>query len=248
MKNDHEALNTTNLKADISYIHEGMGVGAAAEGLFQLEDKTNFILHNGMSTVEIGCGQMELTRKVMLDCEAHAYAIDIYIDPSRCGELRSACAEKNVVHLFHPYECDISHEELNYEESSMDAGFCTETIEHLSNPYFMVAQMKKWLKHDAPFVLAFPRPEDNLGYGGGKHAHIYPGFLLKEPFQHFMKQMYFKLVHYHENGSSGWYVYGNYKEEGVLDVFSMGSGNYEDDKMFVELDAWTPSWAKENKE
>ena len=81
-------------------------------------------------------------------------------------------------------------------------------------------------------------PEDNLGYGGGEHAHIYPGFLRRDSFERFMKQLYFKQVARVENGSSAWYVFRNYKGDGVVDAFSIVSGNYTEEELFSCLDSF----------
>jgi len=88
------------------------------------------------------------------------------------------------------------------------------------------------LEHDGLLLMAFPMPENNFGYGGGQHAHVYPGFLERESYEIFMKQMYFRAMKRGENGASAWYAWRNYKGPGVVDVFRIVSGNYEEDQLF----------------
>ena len=115
----------------------------------------------------------------------------------------------------------------------IDWAYCLETPEHLANPYFAFAEVKRVLKHGGKFVLAFPRPESNLGYGGGKHPQVYPGFLQKDSFERFMMQLYFKKIQRDVHGDSAWYLYENIKEgEDFFDTFFMIKGNYTEDKLY----------------
>lgn len=235
----HKTLQQINDTALNSYACEGLGIGAAAEALDELEKYTGFRLREGHRVIEVGPGQMELVRRVPLLRAAMIDAFDIVIDAVRIDALRTELSEMGRdPSLFNIHLCDVSHDRFVHEHDLYDAAFCTETIEHLSNPYHMVSNVKRGLKHGGYFVLAFPMPEDNLGYGGGKHAHVYPGFLLREPFEHFMRQMFFKQVHRHANGSSAWYIFKNYKGPGVVDVFSMTSQNYDDARIFECLEAY----------
>jgi len=109
----------------------------------------------------------------------------------------------------------------------------------------MIAELKAAMKHGAVFVLSFPMPEDNgpysgredEGYGPGNHAHVYPGFLLRESFERFMMQMYFRLEFRMQNGSSAWYVFRNYAKDDMVDPFKMISGNYTPQALYGCLHA-----------
>lgn len=228
----NKLLQQINDTAHNSYATQGLGIGAADEALGELEKYTDFRLCAGMAAVEIGCGEMKLVRKIAIERKARIDAYDLVVDSERLGALLAEAREVGVRNMISVMPTDVCHDRFISDHDIYDAAFCTETIEHLSNPYFMVSNVKRGLKHGGYFVLSYPMPEDNLGYGGGKHAHVYPGFLLREPFEHFMRQMYFKQVHRHANGSSAWYVFKNYKGPGVTDVFSMTSANYDDERMF----------------
>ena len=146
------------------------------------------------------------------------------------------------------YELDVSHERIQCTPNTFDFAFCTESVEHFSNPYFAFANVKKALKHGGVFVVAFPMPEDNgwasgvpdHGFGSGEHAHVYPGLLLRDSFNLFMRQLYFQEIQGWDNGSTHWSIWANFKHETNVDVFAMGSGNYTEEQLFGRLDAWTP--------
>jgi ubiquinone/menaquinone biosynthesis C-methylase UbiE len=167
---------------------------------------------------------------------------EIGCDPVSGVDIAESCWEQSWVKDFlrqghqHIVIQDCSHTALPFDDDTYDFAFCTETIEHLSNPFFMVSEVKRVLKHNGIFVLAFPMPEDNLGYDGGEHAHIYPGFLLQEPFELFMKQLYFKIRHHRKNGSSAWYTFQSYKQRGVVSAFDMGHSNYTEAELFKCLE------------
>lgn len=217
-----------------SYKHQGPGCGDQGRGIEYLDEKSGedipklVPLINGAVCLDVGFGMCETIEKLILDYRCRlAYGVDI----------AEACSDSPVVKRLDPHKkclwiLDVSHTVLPIQDNAVDIAFCTETIEHLSNPFYMFAEVKRVLKHGSLFVLSFPRPEDNLGYGGGEHAHIYPGFLRKEYFAHFCKQMYFKELFRLENGSSGWYILKNFKAEGVTDVFEMASGNYSEERLF----------------
>lgn len=243
---NHDAVSPTrraiNLTAEACYREEGAGIGAGGEALRVLEQRTTFKLLRGMRVAEVGCASLQLAH-VVLPLGVDYRGVDIHLEDSDLRQvetLRTGLGE--ACGTFEVDEGDVSHYQVPifHNDDQYDAVFCTETIEHLSNPYFMCAQVKRALKPGGVFVLAFPRPEDNLGYGGGKHAHVYPGFLLRDSFELFMRQLFFKQVHRHENGSSAWYVFANYKGYGIVDVFSMTTGNYDDATLFEHLDAYQP--------
>ncbi len=223
-------MGKINPTAHLSYVYEGAGIGSDAGALDVLEEYTYERITSEHTCIEIGFGHGFLVEKLVEErCVKMMHAIDICekcLLEERIQNLLP-CANINVLIQ------DCSH--VGYpliQDSSVDFAFCTETIEHLSNPYFMVANVKRILKHGGWFVLAFPMPEDNLGYDGGEHAHVYPGFLLKESFDRFMLQLYFKQRHRHANGSSAWYIFQNYKGEGMCDTFKVISGSNTEEHFF----------------
>ena len=234
MSPNEDAMNRINPTAREAYKQEGPGVGAGAGALEWCERLSGKKPEKGDFILEVGAGQCELLielaqREIMT-----------------CGvDIAEACLAKlegvspDVMKFLRLHICDVSHDKLPWPTNTFDFAFCTETIEHVANPYYMVSEVKRTLRHGGLFVLAFPMPEDNLGYGGGQHAHVYPGFLTKDSFERFMRQMYFKFVNRQANGSSAWYAFKNYKGEGMVDVFHMIAGNYENERdLYGVLDDW----------
>lgn len=233
-------LQQSNLTAAHNYKHQGPGVGAGSGALEYVERAINFRLSERTRVLEIGAGAGEF----LVACAtrgATAYGVDI---AEACVKHINTVVHKTPLRKkIAVLTQDISHEPLAVDDNSFDLAACTETIEHLSNPYHMVAEVKRTLVHDGLFVVAYPQPDRNLGYGGGQHAHIYPGFLKKESFELFMRQLYFKRLHGYENGSSDWSIWANYKGPGVVDAFAMGSGNYDERELYAPLDNWTSKWS-----
>jgi len=223
-----------NLPVDCmqAYSTEGEGIGADAGAIEVMEKNTLHRLQVDSRVLEIGFGAgyciLECLRRCPMGKVCGIDAAQMSLDGT-LERVRVAQANENDTLTASPslYLLDVSHHFVSWQESSFDFAFCTETIEHVANPFYMVSNVKRVLRAGGVFVLAFPSPLDNLGYGSGKHAHIYPFFLVPESFERFMMQLYFKLDFKMQNGSSMWYVYRNYKGPEMVDVFKMISGNYE---------------------
>ncbi len=74
------------------------------------------------------------------------------------------------------------------KEGYFDAAFCFETLEHLTNPYSCLMEVKKCLKKDGILYLSIP-------HQATEHNTIYPGLLYPvQNFITFLKQMAFEIV------------------------------------------------------
>ena len=239
---------------------EGPGTGAGGEALDRLREYADIDVPKRSACFEIGFGRGDLIKRLITERNCSAIAVDCsiaswqslvtwaYTQPVE--QIHDVCAyipsmkewEENANNIMlYAAHADVSHMWIDNHTAVHDVcdfAFCTEAIEHLANPYYAVALAKRLLKHGGVFMLSFPMPEDNLGYGGGEHAHVYPGFLTKDSFERFMRQLYFKQTMRRENGSSAWYVFKNYKGEGVHDVFSVISGNFTEEQLYGVLDRW----------
>jgi len=135
-----------------------------------------------------------------------------------------------------PLLLDVSHDRIPFVDDFFDYAYCTETYEHLTNPYHATAEVKRVLKHGGKFCVSHPKPEETLGYLAGMHAQVYPWWLMKKSFARFMMQMYFAQLAYEENGTTAWYVYRNIKEvpDGyrMINPFVMGWGNYKPEETY----------------
>lgn len=227
------SIDRANSRAAANYSREGAGIGADAEALKVLEEYTSERVQENHTCLEIGFGQGKLVEQLACHRRAKVIGFDIAM-----ASLHADSAQRAIACGAQLYVMDASHEEIGLPDDYAHYAFCTETIEHLSNPFFMCAEVKRVLVHGGYFTLSFPMPEDNLGYGGGQHAHVYPGFLRQDSWESFCRQLYFKSVHFHSNGSSAWYVLKNYKGPGVKDVFSMTSANYDERELFQCLEGF----------
>lgn len=78
-----------------------------------------------------------------------------------------------------------------------DAGFCLETLEHLTNPYNCLAEIKKIVKENGDIYISIPC--ENVW-----HNAIYPGLLWpKENFEQFLGQMALPIIEYYR-WNQGW--------------------------------------------
>lgn len=247
MNNFRDRVNAT---ASFNYMTEGPGVGAGAGALEWLEANTTFRVSKDSSVLEVGFGAGEF----LMACAkrgADAYGVDIcracadhakveheamyrteYFAAQKKGQIKST----EVPFTFDIL--DVSHDQIESGDNSRNIVVCTETIEHVANPLFMLADVKRILIHGGLLVLAFPMPESNEGTGPGKHMHVLPGLLYRPHFEKFMRQMYFKQIARTENGDSAWYAFLNYKGEGVIDPFAVCSGNYDEQQLYGMLDTW----------
>lgn len=231
-----DELRRANATGHANYSMEGPGIGADGQA-WALADKIKPI-SPGEFIIEIGYGQGYLLEQAIIH---GCWAMGIDIAPAAEADgrgIENIRARAGVLDQLDLRCLDSSHDPIPAPDDHFDHAFCTETIEHLSNPYFMCCEIKRVLKHGGTFTLAFPDCLDNLGYSGGEHAHIMPGWLTEENFEIFVRQLYFKVVHKYQNGSSLWWVLKNYKREGVVDVFRMTSGNYTEGDLFGCLEEW----------
>ena len=188
--------------------------------------------------LECGFGQGELIRK-LASLGNEVVGLDIG------GASHSQAKEKGTDKIAKLHYLDISHEIFPYTDNYFDEVYCLECIEHLESPGHMFREVKRVLKPDGFFILAFPRFEDNGDFLSGRHAHFYPGFLLKHSFRLFCDQMYFKLLKYKENGSSSWVWLKNIKTGNEIGTQEIIRGNFSYEQLFSHLHD-EEAWKEEN--
>lgn len=196
----------------------GIGMGAT-----MITDHV-IVRPSGCRILEIGFGQGDLI--VELGSDNEMYGVDV-------GWLSHEIALSKGLHeratlLW----MDACTERLPFMDDFFDIVFCTETIEHMANPLFMLEQVKTKLRGDGQVVVSFPEEEDKLGYEAGKHAYVYPGLFQRNSFRRFMMQMYFVQEFYHLNGGTALYVFRNVKEEGQAHPFHVTRHNYDEAELY----------------
>lgn len=230
-----------NPSAKLAYITEGEGIGMNRDALETIKTFTGVQVCEAHKFLDIGFGEgYSLINALRGKCK---YVVGVDICPASLESAKKLLNADDIKKLVKENDAkvitrllDISDEPLPFETDTFDVVICTECIEHLANPYRMVSEAKRVMKHDALFVIAFPMPENNFGYGGGEHAHVYPGFLQRDSFEIFMRQMFFRAKLRAENGATAWYAYRNFKGDGVLDTFKIISGNYDEAELFKCVD------------
>ena len=216
-----KTLKKINCTAKETYKFQGAGIGTGEEASKRYPpDKDAFVL-------DIGFGDCKLVKNIE-QYTHHIFGIDIAE-----ASIEKANKEGLTQRFFVPLNLDVSHDKIPFVDNFFDYVYCLETMEHLSNPFFVVAEIKRVLKHNGKFIITFPMPEKNLGYEGGQHAHVYPGFLQRESFKQFMMQLYFKCFEHIENGDTSWNVYINKKEgDMVFDAFHIITDNATKEELY----------------
>jgi 2-polyprenyl-3-methyl-5-hydroxy-6-metoxy-1,4-benzoquinol methylase len=72
-----------------------------------------------------------------------------------------------------------------------DAAFCLETLEHLTNPYNCLAEIKKIVKENGEIYISIP-------HANVWHNYIYPALMIdRSNFEQFLGQMALPVIEYH---------------------------------------------------
>jgi len=226
---DTELQNSGFFNSVYEQLEGQRGIGAA-ESVNEFDP-----LPSGKRVFEVGFGQGRLAR-ALIDRGNKYYGIDVG-KASIEGAIKEGFIDQGTFLYM-----DVCTGRFPFIDNFFDYCYMTETIEHLENPYHVFAEVKRVLKGEGIFIISFPRPEDNFGYSGGEHAHMYPGFLLKYGFRHFLNQTYFRVLKYGENGSSAWYKLQNVKTGNEVGVHVMIQGNYDEKELYGGLRG---SWNEE---
>ena len=190
----------------------------------------------GSRALELGFGQGEALRKLKgLGC--HVWGID-----GGRASLEGACnpnaeepGKAKPGGFIDEIPClwmDISRDKFPFLDNFFDVVFCTETIEHLENPYHAMCEAKRVLRPSGTLVISFPRYEDNGGYDGGEHAFVYPGLFTREGASRFFMQLYFRRLFYDENGATAYMVFENVKQANQTDPITVTMGNYKEEDLY----------------
>lgn len=138
---------------------------------FLVEDlKLNSLINQKIA--DVGCGLGFIFNKLNPEIQQNYYGYD-------GTELESA--------PFHYHQVDLDNFSTNKKEF-FDAVFCFETLEHLTNPYSCLLEIKNSLKKEKLLYLSIPHQNTT-------HNTIYPGLLYPvQNFVVFLKQMAFEVV------------------------------------------------------
>lgn len=227
-----------NRTAEEAYALERPGIGAGDTAFTYLKQLCNVEPSSAHTVLDVGFGSGGTLRAardagcpVVCGVDIAQSCLDSFAEqegvPQYTGK-ETAYGNGNII----VHKLDVSHDPLPFGDDMFNIVCCTETFEHLTNPYHAMSEMKRVLQHDGLLLMSFPMPEANYGYAGGEHAHVYPGFLEQESYEIFMRQMYFRAKSRLENGASAWYAWRNYKGEGVRDFIHVIAANYTEAELF----------------
>lgn len=123
---------------------------------------------------DVGCGLGFIYNRLHLDVQKNYYGFDgadFYNTP------------------FNYQKVDLDNFKTD-KYNFFDAVFCFETLEHLTNPYNCLLEIKNILKKENLLYLSIPHPRT-------EHNTIYPGLIYPvENFIKFLEQMAFEMVEY----------------------------------------------------
>lgn len=247
MTKDEVNINRINLTARDAYWHEGPGIGGNKDVKAFLKELVGVTYDPSHRVIDIGFGEGYSLLHAFEAGVKHAVGIDLAQASIRnlydLLQLSPPLEDASGFVKEYPdgrkvetHWLDISYQKLPFEDNSFDIAICTEAIEHMTNPYHMVSEVKRVLAHDGLFLLSFPAPARTMGYGGGQHAQTYPGFLDEANFRIFMRQLYFRAPVWKQNGGSDWCAFRNYKGDNMLDFFHIMAGNYDEKVIYGMLD------------
>lgn len=127
---------------------------------------------NDQLIADVGCGLGFIYNRLSPDIQKNYYGFD-------GADLQSA--------PFNYQKVDLDNFNIN-KDNFFDIVLCFETIEHLTNPYNCLLEIKNILKNDGFLYLTIPNPRT-------EHNTIYPGLLYPlDNFIVFLKQMAFEIV------------------------------------------------------
>ena len=139
-------------------------------------------------------------------------------------------------------QIDISEDDFPYENESFDAILCLDVLEHISNPYKAITEIKRICKTYGKIHFSIPNLAQQLGYGPNHHSVIYPGLFDVGYFKVFLTQMYLNTIFQREWEHPTAHTISNisYKEEAArhyyfvcenyptkIDILKVVAGDYD---------------------
>lgn len=207
----------------INFDHAGIGMEATffRDGIYPMPKNKNIL--------DIGCGYGAFLRCVEPENKL-VVGIDIGMKGfEKCKDL----IDKRAMFLY----LDVSRERIPFADNTFDIVNFTETIEHIDNPFWTISEAKRVMKDNGHLITTFPEQEDQAGAWGGQHAHLYPGLFRRCDFRMFMMQLFFKLIHYSENGGTGKFIFKNIKER-YVNPYCIAKGDFKSNLVYERIRNW----------
>ncbi len=131
---------------------------------------------------DFGCGYAPIFRRMTDKNRHHGGAVIKY------GFDGDSSASASQICSYH--QCDLNLPISGTRDDLLDFALCFETLEHLTNPYVCLSEIKRILKKEGVLYLSIP-------HDSCTHNTIYPGLLYPvENFKEFLSQMAFEIEDY----------------------------------------------------
>jgi len=124
--------------------------------------------------LEIGCGDGGIIQLLKGTNEVFG------VDASETGIVK--LREKGI----EGFVLDVSTEPLPFSDDTFDVVIILETLEHLTNPYYALMQIRRVLKEGGTLICSVPNPWTG-------HLYLYPGLFEFKYFCRFLEQMGFRI-------------------------------------------------------
>jgi len=144
--------------------------------------ESDFRPHNHR-VLEVGAGKGETCENLKMRGN-HVIGSDV--SEKTIEEIRS--------HADEAFLFDIAEEKAPYDDGSFDDIICLDVLEHVSNIYFSINELKRLCKIGGRIHFSIPDYDQQVGYSSHRHSFIYPGLFRPEFFEIFLKQMYLKIL------------------------------------------------------
>ncbi|MEM2351978.1 MAG: class I SAM-dependent methyltransferase [Thermoproteota archaeon] len=131
---------------------------------------------SGKRILEVGCGDGGVIQ-LLRPLNNEVFGVDI----SETAIAR--CQEKGIK----AFLLDVSSEPLPFEDDFFDVVICLETLEHLTNPYYALMEMRRVLKNKGKLICSVPNPWTG-------HPYLYPGLFEFKYFRKFLLQCGFQIT------------------------------------------------------
>lgn len=166
--------------------------------LDKMIDKFNLKEIKNSIVLDVGGGLGFLGKRLKLDREGYNNEY-LVIDGANLPDEKQLCKGQ-----WEQFDLDKDNFGDCFGKHNVHYGFLLETIEHLSNPYHCLVEMKKLVKEDAEIIISYP---DETVW----HNVIYCGlFWPRQNFEQFLGQMALEIkefYHYRPEKGKGWPAY-----------------------------------------
>ena len=164
-----------------SQVYTGVlgGMADHLQGYWDVWDLNKKYIPSKSNVFEVGSGNGEVCSLIKEK--------DNYVVGSDISEASVITVDKRANEAI---RLDISEEIIPFENNEFDFVMCFEVLEHISNPYHAIKEMKRVCRDNGYIHISIPDYDQQFGYSSHQHAFVYPGLFQLNNFRKFLIQMY----------------------------------------------------------